>query len=219
MIYHNTAWIGVVIIVSLCGAALLGVLLASSDLLNWQTHGASAEATRTAVADIAAQNEIKRNATATVVAIEIKNKEIAAIATQTAIAHNLLVAPTQTAVSIRNQEQSQEATVALSLLSAQVTIVVLGSSFVGFLIFLFYRASLTNRVALKDAETRQMQQAERVVQAETERFKEQAEMIKEQRRHLEVVASIEQASRSETTALSKLISAPARGNGHNDQLG
>ena len=125
----NNRWVGALLAAVGVILVLFGVAWARTDLLNWNTSAAAADATRTHVAEDSLSHSDARKATATRENLNSKLDAVAGAATQTAIhfavensIQDAKLAPTQTAVheSNRHLEQIAETQQTFELLNTAV---------------------------------------------------------------------------------------------------
>jgi len=110
----NNRWVGALLAAVGVILILFGVAWARTDLLNWNTSAAAADATRTHVAEDSLSYADARKATATRENLNAKLDAVAGAATQTAIyvalensIQDAKLAPTQTAVYESNRHLEQ----------------------------------------------------------------------------------------------------------------
>jgi septal ring-binding cell division protein DamX len=205
MVVKNASytWIGCLVVFFVLLVLLLGISLSSTDLLNWNTNAAAADATRTAVANLTSDQDLNRSieatenaigsqydafglrATETQQAFTHEQDQLFAQATQTAVIQNLEIRPTQTAISaavagqIRLEKQRDYES--LVVFTIKLALIIPGALLSIWVLSRIYRSMLNSRSKVVLLESRRHAEATRRAQAEKELYDTYLHTLPEER--------------------------------------
>lgn len=228
------SWIGVLVILIVIGAVLFGAEFKDSDIVNPISHGVAAEATRTAAAYTSESNRLSHVATETAIAHAAaatgqaatqiaRLDDVAYEATANAVAlaatadwQRVMATPTSTPALQPTPEPSITTTRApqVDLFASTVSVVVVAAVVVALLgaLAIVYQAVVRERAAAAMAEARRIEQATKRAEAEAHLREREAEVLREQRRNVQMAASAEDNPERRAEMLRSLHSPTGDGN-------